>query len=160
MKELIVRSLVTGVVATAVFDIWAQLLWRLWGIRPPAWPRLGRLILHGQEAIRRHDGTAPAFSKAERAIGSIVHYGTGVAFALALLWAAGAQWGREPSLLPALVAGVLTLVPAWFIMLPVLGLGIAGQRLPHPGRFRVVNAVSHLVLGLGFYVGALLSGIV
>lgn len=159
LKELIIQALVTGAVATAIFDIWAQLLWRLWGIRPPVWARLGRLILQGRDAVRRHDGTAPAFSRAEQALGSIVHYVTGVAFALALLWVAGAQWAREPSLPPALVAGVLTLAPAWFVMLPALGLGIAGQRLPHPARFRLVNAVSHLVLGVGFYVGALLSGV-
>lgn len=151
-----VRAIVIGVTATAIFDGWALMLWRLWGIRPPVWSRLGRLILHGRDAMR---GRGEPFSTAEQAVGAVAHYATGVAFALVLLWAAGLHWAREPSIGPALIAGVLTLLPAWLAMLPVLGHGIAGQGLPHPARFRIVSAVSHLVLGGGFYIGALLSSI-
>lgn len=158
-KELMVRAIIIGVTATAIFDAWALLLWRLRGIRPPVWSRLGRLILRGRAAMRGHHQPVAPFSKAEQAVGSIAHYATGIGFALALLWAAGLQWGREPSLGPALIAGMLTLLPAWLVMLPALGHGIAGQGLPHPARFRIVSAVSHLVLGVGFYIGALLSGV-
>lgn len=154
-----VRALVTGVVATVLFDAWGQALWRLWGIRPPIWARLGRLVLQGRAAILGHGPPVPPFSQAERVLGSALHYLTGVGFALVLFWVSGAAWAREPRLLPALIAGVLTLVPAWLVMLPVLGLGLAGQRLPQPNRFRLVNAVSHLVLGLGFYGGALVSNV-
>jgi hypothetical protein len=155
-NELMVRAIVIGVIATAIFDGWALLLWRLWGIRPPVWSRLGRLILHGRDAMHGHGGP---FSKAEQVVGSAAHYATGIGFALALLGVAGLQWGREPSIGPALIAGVLTLLPAWLIMLPALGQGIAGQGLPHPARFRIVSAASHLVLGGGFYIGALLSSV-
>lgn len=158
-KELVIRAFIMGVVATALFDAWGQALWRFRGIRPPVWARLGRLLLRGRAAILGHGPPVPPFSQTERMLGSVIHYATGIVFALVLLWFAGAPWAREPRLLPALVAGVLTLVPAWLVMLPVLGLGVAGQRLPQPNRFRLVNTVSHLVLGLGFYIGALASNV-
>ncbi len=100
----------------------------------------------------------PVFSVIERILGEIAHYTTAVLFALALIATMGASWLGHPTPLPAIAAGLITTIFAWFIIMPALGAGIAGAKTPAPAKLRVATLVSHTVMGVGFYAGALLFG--
>mgnify|MGYP003579096749 CR=1 FL=1 len=71
---------------------------------------------------------------------------------LVFLALASSSWLLRPSLLPALLYGIGTVVFPLFIMQPSFGLGIAASRTPHPGRARLKSLATHTVFGIGLYL--------
>ena len=72
---------------------------------------LGRWIGHlpeGQWVQRNISKATPV--RGEMLIGWSAHYGIGVTFSALLLSTSGLQWARSPSLIPALVVGVVTVL--------------------------------------------------
>jgi hypothetical protein len=65
------------------------------------------------------------------------------------------DWLARPTVLPALLYGIATVVFPFFIMQPSLGLGIAASRTPNPPQARLKSLVTHIVFGVGLYVCAL-----
>jgi hypothetical protein len=157
IAELLMRSSIIGVIATVTFDLWAVLLQRTLGSPAPDWGLLGRWIYHLREGTIIHDNIrlAAPFSH-ERLVGWLVHYTVGILFAAALLLATGVDWARNPTFTPALVAGLATIVFVWCVLMPAFGHGFAASKSPIANRIRMINIVSHAILGAGFYVGALL----
>ena len=104
----------------------------------------------------RHASIAAAPRKPlECTVGWIAHYSIGVVFALVFVVLASGDWLARPTLLPALLYGVGTVVFPFFILQPSLGLGIAASRAPRPSRARLKSLVTHTVFGVGLYVCAL-----
>ena len=103
-----------------------------------------------------HDGkpwqAAPV--PGERLVGWIAHYAIGVAFAGALIAVCGVDWVREPTLMPAIAAGLISVAAPFFIMQPGLGLGIAAAKTPSPNVARLRSVMAHGVFGLGLFVTA------
>ena len=71
---------------------------------------------------------------------------------LLAIW--GLDWVRSPTLWPALLVGVGTIVAPWFVMQPAMGAGIAGSRTPSPRATRLRNLGTHAVYGVGLYLSA------
>ena len=88
-------------------------------------------------------------------MGWIAHYTTGVVFALVFVILASGDWLARPTLPPALLYGIGTVVFPFFIMQPSLGLGIAASKTPRPMQARLKSLVTHTVFGVGLYVCAL-----
>jgi len=78
-----------------------------------------------------------------------------VTFAFVLIAVWGRAWLDAPTLLPALVIGLGTIVAPWFVMQPAMGAGIAGSRSPNPRATRLRNLGTHAMYGLGLYGSAL-----
>ena len=72
---------------------------------------------------------------------------------LVAIW--GADWVRSPTLGPALLVGLATIVAPWFVMQPAMGAGFAGSRTPNPAATRLRNLGTHAVYGIGLYGSAL-----
>lgn len=155
MVETAFRILLVGVGATLLMDLWGWLLRRVYGVSGLDYRLVGRWIGHMAGGTFRHDGIgrAPAV-RAEALIGWAAHYGIGIAFALALVMAAGADWLRQPTPLPAVFAGLVTVALPYFVMQPAFGLGIAGARTPDPTATRLRSLITHLVFGTGLYLAA------
>jgi hypothetical protein len=77
-----------------------------------------------------------------------------MSFAALLLAAFGLQWARTPTLFPALVIGVATVVAPWFILQPAFGFGIASHKTPTPVFNAVKSLVTHTVFGFGLFLSA------
>lgn len=153
--NICVGALCAGVTGALVFDLWNWIVERAIGIRAPRWAILGRWLLHPFEPAPPSMGPAAvSFTTVEQILGMSAHYVTAIAFALALILTTGSAWLATPTVLPAIFAGLITTSFAWFIIMPLLGAGVAGARIPHPNRHRVATLISHAVMGLGFYVGA------
>lgn len=88
-------------------------------------------------------------------VGWIAHYTIGVVFALGFVVLTSGDWLARPTLLPALLYGIGTVVFPFFILQPSLGLGIAAARTPKPTQARLKSLVTHTVFGVGLYVCAL-----
>jgi hypothetical protein len=145
----------TGMLATVLTDVWTLVRRRLFAIPVPNFALVGRWISHVARGRVLHTSIAASpKARAEHYIGWIAHYLIGIAFAclLAFLW--GTDWFIHPTLLPALVVGVGTVVAPFFIMQPAMGAGIAASRTPNPGAARFHSLVMHAVFGLGLYLAA------
>lgn len=82
------------------------------------------------------------------------HYLIGVFFAALLLLMVGLEWARQPTLLPALAFGVLSVVAPFFVLQPAMGAGIAASRTPRPNTARLRSTLAHGVFGVGLYLAA------
>jgi hypothetical protein len=76
-------------------------------------------------------------------------------FAMAFVVMASDDWLVRPTVLPALLFGIGTVVFPFFIMQPSFGLGIAASKTPKPARARLKSLATHIVFGVGLYVCAL-----
>ena len=155
--EFVIRAVAIGVGATAVMDVWALILQRLWRIPPSNWGMVGRWIGHFPRGRFVHDSIAAAPAiRGELAIGWLAHYVIGITYAAVLLAIWGLGWARQPTLLPALIVSLIALVAPFFLLQPGMGLGIAGSRTPNPTATRLRSILNHTVFGLGLYLSALL----
>ncbi|EWH03185.1 hypothetical protein Q427_04740 [Halomonas sp. BC04] len=83
-----------------------------------------------------------------------MHYAIGIAFAALLVSLWGLEWVRNPTLAPALIVGVGSVVIPCFIMQPALGIGIAGSRTPKPTITRLKSLAAHLAFAIGLFLAA------
>ena len=153
-------AVLIGAGATAVLDVWSAVLQRGFAVPAPNWSLVGRWVGH----LARGRWMHPAIGKAEplrgeRALGWTAHYAIGIAFAAALVLVAGPEWVRTPTLLPALIFGVATVVFPFFVMQPGMGLGFAASKAPSPTQARLRSLVTHGVFGLALYVAASVSAL-
>ena len=145
-----------GAGATLVMDAWLQLLRRL-GIASLSFALIGRWVGHLARGRVRHAAIAKATPvRGELALGWLVHYATGIAFAALLLALAGPAWAARPSLLPALALGVATVAVPLLLIQPAMGAGIASRNTPTPLRNSLKSLANHSVFGLGLYLSAVL----
>ena len=152
--ETIVRTVVIGAGATAVIDIWAALL-RTLGVPSLDFAMLGRWIGHLRHGRFMHDKIAHAEPIAgERVLGWVAHYSIGIGFAGLLVALMGSQWIEVPTLRPALLVGLVTVVAPLFILQPALGAGIASLGTATPALNVLKSVVTHTVFGFGLYLTA------
>ncbi len=151
------RVLLIGAGATAATDVWALLRKRLLGVAPPNYAMVGRWIAHLACGHARHDAIAKAARvTGELAIGWIAHYAIGIAFAGVLPAMFGIHWLRQPTLIPALLVGVGTVLAPFLVIQPAMGAGLAASRTPRPNSARLQSLVNHAVFGSGLFVTATL----
>jgi len=154
--DLIARGIAIGVAGSAAMDLWSAVLRRRFGVSGLDYRLLDRWIGHVQRGrfVHKHIALAESFS-GELALGWVAHYAIGVAFALLLVAMWGRAWADAPTIGPALVVGLGTVVAPWFVMQPAMGAGFAGSSTPNPAATRLRNVASHAVYGLALYGSAI-----
>ena len=158
-SEFTLRVILVGVGATMVMDLWALLL-KPFGIPSLNFAFLGRWIGHMPERQWIHDSiskSAPV--KGELWMGWCAHYSIGISFAALLVSVYGLEWVRTPSLLPALLIGISTVVAPLFILQPALGAGIASSKTPTPVFNSLKSLATHTIFGFGLYLAALTTSL-
>ena len=159
--DYVTYSVVTGAGATVVMDLWGIARTRLFGIPPFNYALVGRWLAYMVQGRFRHEriGAAPAL-RGEGFIGWAAHYLIGIGFAAVLLVIWGVDWARQPTLAPALIVGIGSVVAPFFIMQPAMGAGIAANRTPRPGAARLQSLFTHAIFGLGLYAAAWAASLV
>jgi hypothetical protein len=153
--EFVIRTVLMGIAATALIDLWALMLRRGFGVASLDYALVGRWLGHMPAGRFTHASIAAAQPiRGERLIGWTTHYATGVLFAAMLLAVCGPDWTRQPSPGPALAFGILTVAAPFFVMQPGMGLGIAASKTPKPGLARLRSLATHAIFGLGLYASA------
>jgi hypothetical protein len=150
------RVALIGAGATAFVDLWSILRARLFRVPAPNFAMVGRWLAYFPRGRFRHDSIAatPAV-RGELLIGWVAHYLIGVAFAALLVGLFGRAWLRQPTLGPALLVGVSTVVFPLLVMQPGIGAGIAASRTPNPAAARLHGVVTHAMFGIGLYLAAI-----
>lgn len=145
-----------GVGATLLMDSWNLFLRRAFGLASLNYCLLGRWLRYMPAGRFRHANINAAPPKSfECTVGWIGHYSIGLTLALGFLLLASRDWLAHPTLLPALLFGIATVVFPYFVMQPSLGLGIAASRTPNPPQARLKSLATHAVFGIGLYLSAL-----
>jgi hypothetical protein len=148
-------AIAVGIGATLIMDLWNLFLKRSFSIPSLNYCLLGRWLRHMPEGTLRHASITAAPKKSlECTVGWMAHYTIGVVFALAFVVLTSGDWLARPTLLPALLFGLGTVVFPFFIMQPSFGLGVAASRTPKPTQARLKSLVTHTVFGFGLYVSA------
>jgi hypothetical protein len=158
VSDFAIRASLIGAGATAILDVWSVFLNRAFAMPAPNYAMIGRWVGHFPRGRFTHDSIAKAAPvTGEAALGWAVHYAVGIIYAAALIAICGLEWTRAPTLLPALVFGILTAAAPFFVMQPAMGAGFASSRMPNPNAARLKSLMAHTIFGLGLYVSAWLS---
>ena len=154
-------TLMIGIGATALTDLWAILRRRLFGVALPNYGLVGRWFAHMLRGRFAHTSiAASAPIPAERLLGWSAHYGIGIVFAAALLAMTGPDWVQHPTLAPALLVGIGSVAAPLLLMHPGMGAGLAASRTPRPNAARVQSLITHTVFGFGLFLTALATRLI
>jgi hypothetical protein len=147
-------AIVIGAGATAFMDLTSLVRAKL-GTPFPDYGLVGRWLAHAAQGRVVHDAVAKSAPvKGEMLIGWSAHYVIGVGYA-ALLVLAFPDWAAAPTLAPAMLVGVATVLAPFLIMQPGMGAGFFASRTPDPKTARLRSLISHALFGLGLYAAGL-----
>jgi hypothetical protein len=153
-SHLVGYAALIGAGATALMDAWLLLLSRV-GVPTTSFAMVGRWIGHFPEGRFAHVAIAKAPPvRNELALGWLTHYVIGVVYAALLIAVQGDAWLQQPTVLPALVFGVVTVAAPWFVMQPAMGAGFLALKTPTPLKNCLRNLANHAVFGTGMYLAA------
>ena len=152
VPDILLRASIIGIGGTIALDVWANLLQRVTGSPATNWAMVGRWLGHMPKGKFRHDNMGAVTPvSGEALLGWMFHYVIGVGYGLALVALCGAGWLAAPTVMPPVVLSLILLVAPYFVMMPGLGLGIAGSKTPKPAVTRIKSILAHAMFGLGMY---------
>jgi hypothetical protein len=153
----LISAILMGIGATLTFDLWAQFLKHAFKITPSSICLVGRWLRYMSEGTFKHSNIASSPPKsAECTVGWIVHYLIGITFAIVFVALVGNNWLQHPTLIPAIIFGVVTVSAPFFILQPSLGLGFAASKTSNPTQARLRSLMNHTAFGVGLYFFAVL----
>ncbi len=146
-----------GLGATLTLDLWSLFLKHIFKIPLSNFCLVGRWLLYMPEGIFTHSniGSVPPKS-GECKIGWLTHYLTGIAFSNVFIVLVGNNWLQHPTLSPAILFGVITVLAPFFIMQPGFGFGFAASRTSDPDQTRLRSLMNHTSFGVGLYLFGLI----
>lgn len=148
------NAILIGAGATAFLDLTSVLRACFFKETPPNYGLVGRWIAHaagGRFALPAVAEAAPV--QGERVIGWTAHYLIGIGYAAVLLLA-WPGWADAPTLLPAMIVGIGSVLAPFLIMQPGMGAGFFASRTPKPNLARLRSLIAHTLFGLGLYAAA------
>jgi hypothetical protein len=153
----LISAIPLGLGATLTFDLWALFLNYAFKITPSNICLVGRWFRYMPEGTFKHSNIAATPHKsAECTVGWIAHYMIGITFAIAFVALGGNTWLQQPTLIPAVVFGIVTVLAPFFVMQPLFGFGFAVFEAANPTRARLRSLMNHTAFGVGLYLFALL----
>ena len=148
-------AVVVGIGATLFMDVLALVLKRVFSIPSANYCLVGRWLRHMPEGTFTHANIAAAPQRrSECTVGWIAHYVIGSVYALVLVAFVSGSWLERPTLWPAVLFGMGSVLAPYLIMQPSFGFGIAASRTSNPTQARLRSLVAHTAFGVGLYVCA------
>ena len=159
--DIIIKIVIIGLGGAYAIDIWAYILLKQFKVKSLDYRLLGRWVGYMPKAKYFHNTIieSPPVSH-ELLLGWLTHSLIGVTFAFFLVGLFGLEWINNPTFIPAIVVGLLTLFGPFLILQPALGFGIAGSKTPNPTFGRLKSVITHLVFGTGLYVSAFIISVI
>lgn len=144
-----------GIGATWWMDVYAWFIGKVFKVSSLNVSMLGRWVGHGVRGKFMHRGIEQSLPiHGEAVIGRVAHYLIGIVLAwlLPVIW--GTRWLVSPTLFPALIVGIATVVLPLFILQPCFGIGIAARKAAKPWVVRAKSLAAHIVYGIGLFGSA------
>lgn len=153
----ILSAILVGLGATLTFDLWGLFLKNTFKIAPSNICLVGRWLRYMPSGTFTHSNIISAPKKgAECSVGWIAHYMIGITFAGAFVTIVGNDWLQHPTLTPAILFGIGTVLAPFFIMQPSFGFGFAASKTSNPWQARVRSLMNHTAFGIGLYLFGML----
>src|SRR5512139_3370244 len=153
----LISTILIGFGATLTFDLWGLFLKNAFKITPSNICLIGRWLRYMPEGTFKHSNIVSTPRKsAECTVGWIAHYMIGIIFAIAFVTLVGNSWLQHPTLIPAIMFGVITVLAPFFIMQPSFGFGFAASKTSNPTQARLRSLMNHTAFGVGLYLFALM----
>lgn len=160
IAETALHILCIGMGATLIMDVSGLVQARVFGSASLDYGLVGRWLGYMLQGRFRHASiTAATPIRNERLMGWVFHYITGIVFATVLVGAKGPAWICDPTLTPALVMGLVSVIAPFFIMQPALGFGVAASKTGSPSIARRRSVIAHLTFGVGLFMAAWLPSL-
>lgn len=150
----ILKTVLIGVGATFAIDCFTFIV-SLFGSATRGILFVGRWMAYMPKGTFLHDTiieTPPVAN--ELMIGQIAHYCIGITFTFLLVKIFGKKWLSKPTLIPAMVIALVTLLIPVFILQPALGFGIAFSNMPQQIHLIIKTIAIHTIYGFGLYFSA------
>ena len=155
---IILQGLISGLIATLMFDLFNQSLNFAYSVDKPKWNLLGRYFLGYKEGkYIRNSLEDDEEVKNELLWGYIIHYGIGLIYGLIYV-ILNKIFFNYPSIFIAYLIGFMTVLGAWCYLMPfAYNLGFFASKSKQ--RFNVLaqNLIVHFVFGTGLFIGYYIS---
>ena len=152
--QVIEQVAIVGIGATLVMDVWLMLLARL-GVPTAGFAMVGRWVGHFARGRFAHVAIVKAPPvRGELGLGWLTHYVIGVIYAAWLVAVLGVGWLQQPTFLPSLIFGGISVAAPWFVMQPAMGAGFLALKTAAPLKNSLRNLANHAVFGTGLYLAA------
>ena len=154
----IINILITGIIATFIFDIFQISLSYAYSINKSRWNLIGRYfvgLFYGkyiQEDLENENEI-----NYELFIGYVIHYIIGIVFAFFYI-TLNLLLFEQPSIILALIVGFLTVLGGWCILMPfAFNIGYFAMKQDNQKKLLVQNLIAHFIFGIGLYFGYLIT---
>ena len=150
----IIEGIISGIVATVLFDLFQKSLTFAYGINKAKWDLVGRYFIGvSRGKYVQEDLSSETIEKNELFIGYLVHYLIGVIYGLIYV-IINSLFLEQPSLILALIIGFLTVLGSWCLMMPyAFNLGFFGSKIEEQKQVLVQNLLFHFIFGVGLFLG-------
>jgi uncharacterized membrane protein YagU involved in acid resistance len=155
---LIFQGLISGIIATIIFDLFNISLKFAYNIDKPKWNFLGRYFLGYKEGrYIRKSLQEDDDEKNELLWGYIIHYLIGIIYGLFYVFI-NLLIFDYPSLLIAYVVGFITVLGAWCYLMPfAYNLGFFASKSDQQFKTLTQNLIGHFIFGTGLFIGFYIS---
>lgn len=154
----IFQGLISGIIATIIFDLFNISLKFAYNIDKPKWNLLGRYFLGYKEgryirkSLQEDDDV-----ENELLWGYIIHYLIGIIYGLFYVFI-NLLIFDHPSLLIAYVVGFITVLGAWCYLMPfAYNLGFFASKSDQQFKTLTQNLIGHFIFGTGLFIGFYIS---
>ena len=155
---LVFQGLISGIIATIIFDLFNISLNFAYNIDKPKWNFLGRYFLGYKEgryirkSLQEDDDV-----ENELLWGYIIHYLIGIIYGLFYVFI-NLLIFDHPSLLIAYVVGFITVLGAWCYLMPfAYNLGFFASKSDQQFKTLTQNLIGHFIFGTGLFIGFYIS---
>jgi uncharacterized membrane protein YagU involved in acid resistance len=155
---LIFQGLISGIIATIIFDLFNISLKFAYNIDKPKWNFLGRYFLGYKEGrYIRKSLQEDDDEENELLWGYIIHYLIGIIYGLFYVFI-NLLIFDYPSLLIAYVVGFITVLGAWCYLMPfAYNLGFFASKSDQQFKTLTQNLIGHFIFGTGLFIGFYIS---
>ena len=155
---LIFQGLISGIIATIIFDLFNISLKFAYNIDKPKWNFLGRYFLGYKEGrYIRKSLQEDDDEENELLWGYIIHYLIGIIYGLFYVFI-NLLIFDYPSLLSAYVVGFITVLGAWCYLMPfAYNLGFFASKSDQQFKTLTQNLIGHFIFGTGLFIGFYIS---
>ena len=155
---LVFQGLISGIIATIIFDLFNISLKFAYNIYKPKWNFLGRYFLGYKEgryirkSLQEDDDV-----ENELLWGYIIHYLIGIIYGLFYVFI-NLLIFDHPSLLIAYFVGFITVLGAWCYLMPfAYNLGFFASKSDQQFKTLTQNLIGHFIFGTGLFIGFYIS---
>ena len=154
----IFQGLISGIIATIIFDLFNISLKFAYNIDKPKWNFLGRYFLGYKEGrYIRKSLQEDDDEENELLWGYIIHYLIGIIYGLFYVFI-NLLIFDYPSLLIAYVVGFITVLGAWCYLMPfAYNLGFFASKSDQQFKTLTQNLIGHFIFGTGLFIGFYIS---